>query len=312
MGVSGRPFVLAVTNPPFLPNVVWSAARVRRLGYAILVWDLYPEHVVRMGVSSDDSVGVRGWRAWNGRVYRDAGAVISLGPRMAAAVEAQGGSMRRPCEVIPNWADPALRPLPKVDNPFAHEHGFVDRTVVMYSGNLGGSHALEPMLQAAAVCSARDDVVFVVVGDGLGLEAVRRRANELGVPPRVLRFLPRQEWSALPLSLSCADVAVVAQSPGTEHLSVPSKTYSALAVGSAIAAITGADSDLAELVLRHRCGFVARSAESFTTELLARLDEPESLRRERAAAVAASREYGVDVIHERWVEVLSRAMGRSE
>lgn len=295
--------ILAVTNPPGNPQIGWLAKHLLSIPYGLLLWDLYPDHVVRLGLAKPSASWVRAWEGWNGRVFREAAFVVTLGRQMKALIERRYGAQ---VDVIPNWADTEmLRPRAAESNRFAIRHSLVGKKVVMYSGNLGASHDLGPMLEAARAMSGRSDVQFVIVGDGLGVARVR---NEVGAAANVL-LMPRQPWEELPYSLAAADVSVVAQAEGSEELSVPSKTYGSLAVGSAIAAITSASSDLGALVNDHHVGFVARERDAFKLRLEQLLDDPEGLdaTKVRARALAESR-FTEEAVAEAWLEVLARAL----
>jgi hypothetical protein len=53
-----------------------------------------------------------------------------------------------------------------------------------------------------------------------------------------------------------ADVGLITMIPGAEAAVMPSKAYSAMVAGQAILAVCPLDSDLADLVLSHDCGWV--------------------------------------------------------
>ncbi len=249
-----RPRLLFLTtNPPFLPHLGRWVGRLRRIPYILLFFDLYPDHPVQLGWLSSTGWAAGAWRRANGKAMRQAGAVVAIGEGMAAQLQKQATGAN--VAVVPLWTDTDfLKPLPKEENPFAREHGQVGRITVMYSGNIGKTHGVETLVKAAALLSDLEPVSFLVVGDGLGLPEARREAAELGV--RNLSFLPFQPWETLPFSLAAGDIAVVLQSPGTESLSVPSKTYNFLAAGSAVVACTAPDSDLARLVGERGVGLV--------------------------------------------------------
>src|SRR5919204_584585 len=58
------------------------------------------------------------------------------------------GTSRRKVAVIPNWVDTAaLTPQPR-DNRWARRKGFVDRFVVMHSGNVGYAQDLDSLVRA--------------------------------------------------------------------------------------------------------------------------------------------------------------------
>lgn len=251
--VPGRPFVLAVTNPPMLPHLTWALAQARGLDYALLIWDIYPHHLVKLGLVQESSRVVRAWHALNRRALGTAKVVITLGDGMAETLRAELGEWTGAPDVtvVPNWADTEVfRP-----REAARQVGSSNPLTVMYSGNLGATHGLDALVAAAA--RLRDDprFRFVIIGSGLG-----RQVLETDVAKHRLHNLELRDavpWSEFPKTLASADIAVVSQFPGTEHLSVPSKTYTALAVGAAILALTREDSDLARLVRNADVGAVA-------------------------------------------------------
>lgn len=257
LSIPGAPFVLTVTNPPMLPHLGLLLTKFRGWRSGILVWDLYPEHVIEQGWLKATNPLVRTWSLANRRAYRAASVVITLGEGMALAVRKQARQDLQVWE-IPNWADTELLcPLDKKDNTFAQNHCSAGAITVLYSGNLGASHSLHALLLAAQKLSHVPDLEFLIVGEGLRATEILEESERLGLTN--LKLLPYQPWKILPLSLAVGDIAVVSQEPGTEHLSVPSKTYSALAVGSAILALTSSNSDLGKLVRKHDVGSVCNS-----------------------------------------------------
>lgn len=306
----GRPFVFVTTNPPFLLHLAWAAARLRGLRYGLLVWDLYPDHVVQVGMAGRGSLMVRLWRALNRRAFGGAEVVITLGDSMAQAVRAQLAGVPARVEVVPSWADvSALRPVPKAENAFAREHGQVEKLTVMYSGNLGASHGVEVLADLAAALRDEPRVHLLVVGSGLGRAAIEARAKALGLDN--LTLLDFQPEEVFPLSQAAADVALVLQAPGTEHLSVPSKTYSCLAAGSALLALTSPGSDLARLVEESGAGAVVPVTEPARAAEVIRgwLASPGRLAaaREAARRVAVER-FSAEAARARFAAVLGPAM----
>jgi glycosyltransferase involved in cell wall biosynthesis len=313
----GRPFLLVVTNPPMLPHLAWLLSRLRHRRYALLIWDIYPDHLVAMGWMGPRHPLVKLWRRLNRWALRSAELVITLGDRMAETLEAQLGADRSKArlEVIPNWANiDTLQPVPKAENTFAVEHGQVGVVTVLYSGNMGASHDLMPVIEAADRLRADPRVRFLNIGDGLGRPALEREVNRRKLEN--VQIVDYQPWSMLPLSLASGDIAVVTQRQGTEHLSMPSKTYSALAVGSAILALTEPDSDLARLVREHRVGRVCRRDDpaAIAGALRELLDHPERLQRMQVRARRlAEREFSEDAVYHRLLEVLRPlVVGRRE
>jgi glycosyltransferase involved in cell wall biosynthesis len=299
------------TNPPFLPHLAWFASRLRGQRYAVLVWDLYPDHMVKMGWLRERSFIARAWVALNRRAFRDAAVVVTIGERMRRSILKQFGSdaSRGQVLVIPNFADTsAIRPFPKEDNPFAQKLKQVGKTTVMYSGNLGATHGTAVIAGAAEVLRYDSRVSFVVAGEGLGRGELEREVARRGL--RNVTVLGSQPWSLLPQSLSTADIALVSQARGSEDLSVPSKTYSCLAAGSAILALTDPMSDLGRLVQENEVGLVRpiNDAEKVAEAIRQLVNEPARLARFRVnARRLAEREFSVEVAAERFTQALAPA-----
>lgn len=304
---SGKPFVLAVTNPPLMPYVAGALQKARGNRYGLLIWDIYPEHVIQLGLVERRSPIVRGWHALNRQVLARAEFVVTLGESMASTLRDELDTRTARIEVIPNWADTdEVKPIPKNQNAFAARHEQLGKLTVLYSGNMGASHGLDALLNAATLLRDDPTIGFVLIGDGLGRASVERTVEERQL--RNVKILDRVSWETLPQSQAMGDVAIVSQARGTEHLSVPSKTYTALAVGSSILALTRDDSDLARLVKEHAVGHVhePEDASGIADTLRKLATEPARLDAFRAAArKTAEGYYSARAIESRWKDLLA-------
>jgi colanic acid biosynthesis glycosyl transferase WcaI len=115
-------------------------------------------------------------------------------------------------------------------------HGLLNRLgvepgkrVLLYAGNIGEKQGLESVLDAATYLRDRDDLVFLIVGEGAGklrlleLVKLRRLSNVL--------FAPLQPCEVLPALLASADCHLVIQKRGAADAVLPSKLTNILAVG---------------------------------------------------------------------------------
>lgn len=246
--------LLVSTNPPWVLLAMPLLRRFLRIPYSLLIYDVYPEVAERMGFLRPGGRLAGLWRRMSRRAMLRADAVITIGSRMAETLR---GHLRAEDEVritvIPNWADTdRVRPRAKSGNPFAAEHGLADKLVVMYSGSFGATHDVESIVGAAEELAALPDVRFVLIGGGTRQGEVERLVAEKALPN--LTLLPFQPWERLPYSLAAADCAIVCLDEGCEGVSVPSKTYYALAAGAALLAVSPPDTELTDLVWEHGCG----------------------------------------------------------
>ena len=245
--------ILYTTEPPYLPLLGWLLHRLTRTPYLVLLYDLYPDVLVELGVLSRDHWLTRLWRQFNRWVFADAQELIVLSEPMAERVRAHNPVAAGKLKVIPSWADPQLiQPLAKADNWFAQKHKLADCFTVLYSGNQGRCHDLVTVLAAALLLRHDPDVLFLFIGKGPQHQRLLNLVHDWGLPN--CRFLPYQDLEDLPFSLAAADLALVTLSIEAEGLVAPSKLYGHLAAGTPIAAITPSNSYLRQLVETEACG----------------------------------------------------------
>jgi glycosyltransferase involved in cell wall biosynthesis len=157
----------------------------------------------------------------------------------------------------------------------------------MYSGNMGLTHDLESVVEAARLF-VNSKVVFVFIGEGgkkKKLEAIRTQYNLENV-----LFLPYQDATMFPFAMASADVGVVTLGTGAEGISVPSKTYVNMAAGLAILAISPANSELDRIIEHLKIGFcvLPGQPEVIAAHIKTLMSDPEKLAELKVRARSAS------------------------
>jgi len=248
---------MVLTTPPLISLPALFVCRLRRMKLVALVQDVYPDVAVALGALSERGLTTRLLDALNRLVLRNTDRIIVLGECMRERiVEKAGGGADDRIDVIHNWADgEKIAPLaPGEENSFRKEHGLGERFVVLFSGNFGRVNEFATVLDAARRLRAREDVIFLFVGDGARaaeIEDFIRRESVTNV-----RMLPYQPREALRYSLAAGDAHLVTLAEGLAGLSVPSKAYGILAAGRPVLFVGDPRSDVARLVEEHGCGEV--------------------------------------------------------
>jgi colanic acid biosynthesis glycosyl transferase WcaI len=250
--------VVAKTDPPLLSVVVAAAAGVR--GARLVNWlqDLFPEVAERLGgvpLPRPMHALLRGLRNWS---LRRARCNVVLGDRMRQELLANGIEPAR-VAVSANWCDgAAVQPLPVSASRLRGGLGATG-FVVAYSGNLGRAHDYMTMATAAELL-AGDDVTFVMIGGGAGMQALREWVGSRRLPN--VRFLGYQPRESLADSMAAADVHLVSLLPELEGLIVPSKLYGIMAAGRPVAFVGDPDGDVAGVLREFNCGFAVRPGDA--------------------------------------------------
>ncbi|MEH1910669.1 MAG: glycosyltransferase family 4 protein [Nostoc sp.] len=244
--------LLITTAPPFLPVIGYLAYLLFRLPYVCVLYDLYPDIAIALGVISKRHWLVRLWRGINKQVWLKAKGIIVLSPVMKEQVLAHCPEVADKISIIHSWANPeAIVPIAKRENWFAWKYNLVNKFSVLYSGNMGRCHDIDTMLEAAKQLQD-EPIQFVCIGGGAKREDLITEVNRLGL--NNFTFLPYQDQQVLPYSLTACDLSLVSVDATTEGLVVPSKFYSALASGRPIAVICSQTSYLRELMAEANCG----------------------------------------------------------
>ncbi|NEZ59943.1 glycosyltransferase family 4 protein [Adonisia turfae] len=252
--------LLLTTAPPFLPVVGYLISLLFNTPYVVILYDLYPDIAVELGVVDYNHPVAKLWRWVNQRVWRRAKALIVLSPSMKDRVVGHCPDIADRVEVIHSWADPDLiKPMEKKDNWFARKHGLVDTFTVLYSGNMGRCHDIATIFEAAKLLR-NEPIKFVCIGSGAKREKLIEDVKAEGLEENFL-FLPYQDKKDLPYSMTACDVSLVSVSEGMESLVAPSKLYPALAVGRPIAVICPEGAYLEKLVKEGDYGSTFRNGE---------------------------------------------------
>ena len=237
--------VVYVTNPP----LSYFSSLFLRNKFIIIEYDIYPDALKNIGIR-DDSLIFKLWTKINRKVFKKADCIITLSNGMANLLSKYVNKSK--IKVIPNWGSITMNPVPKVDNPFIKEHHLEGKFVVMYSGNIGYTHHVETIVALALLLRNEFDIHFMVIGGG-GKKADLVKLVEMQglVNCTFLDWLPAGN---IVYSLSAADLSVVTLTDDTAFVSVPSKTYNILSVGSPMLCVAPEKSEIGQLVKKERCG----------------------------------------------------------
>ena len=248
--------ILVVTNPPLLPFLALFIKWLKRCQLVLLVHDVYPEVLAATEICQSSSIVFRLGQAANRLLYNCSDRIITLGRDMSRlALQKLEKAKMGKIYCIPNWADTNLvYPLDRENNPILQSLRITGRFIILYAGNLGRTHGIEYLAEAAKHLKDDPKFHFIVMGSG-----AKKRWLEEYVQQEKLQsvtILPSCERSQLNTLLNAGDIALISFIPGMAGVSVPSRMYNQMAAGKAIIAISDDWSELAEVVHEDNIGWV--------------------------------------------------------
>lgn len=307
---AGKHDVVFATSTPLTVGIPgWIASLRHGTPFVFEVRDLWPEAAIQMGAIGRRSVIGRVAKALERFLYRHAAHVVALSPGMVAGVIAEGVDPDR-VHMVPNSSDLDLFEPGDKDPELVERYGLEGKFVVGYAGAIGPSNAVEDNVPEAARLlqeRGRDDIVFVIAGEGKSLPALTDRTQDLenvklvGSMPKA--EVPRFTRTADTLMVLFADKPILATNS-------PNKFFDGLATGRPM--IVNSAGWTKELVEDHLCGayFPAEDGEALA-DVIERLADSEDgclQMRENARRLAES-EFARDILAGKVLDVLADAAG---
>jgi len=241
--------VVALTDPPLIGIGVGCVGWLKHARVMHWIQDIYPE--VAITLSGHRWLGLA--KPFRNLAWRAADRCVTLGDDMAATVVANGVPPGR-VSVIPNWAPVGLGPATDADIlALRTAWGISDKFVLLYSGNLGRVHDLDPLLDLAEQLRPVPRIVLVFVGGGPQHASLVAAARDRGLAN--VRFFPAQPRANLSAALGAGDVHVVTLRPGCAASVFPSKLYGIAAVGRPVLFVGPDQSEIARTIREQGFGF---------------------------------------------------------
>lgn len=305
---AGRHDVVFATSTPLTVGIPgWVAATVRNIPMVFEVRDLWPEAAIQMGAIRRNGIIGHVAKGLERFLYRHSSDVIGLSPGMVAGVIAEGVDCER-VHMVPNSSDLDLFSPGDKDPELVERYGVDGRFVVGYAGAIGPSNDVQGNVPAAARLlheRGRDDIVFVLVGDGKSLPELRSLTEDLpnvvlaGSMPKA--EIPRFTRTADALMVLFADKPILATNS-------PNKFFDGLATGRPM--IVNSDGWTRDLVEENEAGIYFPACDGAAlADAVERLADDAELRArmgENARALAES-EFARDILAEKVRVVLENA-----
>lgn len=249
-----------VSNPPFLGFFTLLVNFIKKTRYIVLVYDIHPDVLIKFGVLSQNSLIVKLWNLMNRLVWNRSIAVYTIGDIMAENLTKKFNAKSTKLGhvgVIYPWANTdIIKPIEKNNNPLNSEFNQENKITILYSGNMGISHDIDSILQAAKILESEKDIAFLLIGEGeKWRDAVDFQKDNCLNNLQVLPFQPEDN---LPYTMALADIAIVALDEGAEGLMIPSKMFYYMAAGAAVIGICQNRNDISEIIKSSRCGVTVR------------------------------------------------------
>ena len=276
LGVRGVDVVWG-TSPPLTQALsAWALGRLKGVPWVFEVRDLWPDFAVEMGVLRSPLL-IRLAKGLERFLYRRADRVVVNSPGFIEPVQREGAEAGRTV-LVPNGVDSLAFELEGDGAALRAMHGLQGKFIALYAGAHGPANDLGVVVRAAQ--ALRDDprIVFLLVGDGMEKEALRKLAADLRL--NNLRFLPPIPKAGIPELFGAADcgLAVLKAIP-LFATTYPNKVFDYMAAAKPV--VLAIDGPIRQVVERAGAGIAVPpgDAQAMAQAVTRLADDPE-LRRQ--------------------------------
>lgn len=227
-----RPDVVVATSPQFFVGIAGLVvACLKGRPFVLEVRDLWPESIVALG-QLRNAHAIRLLEGIETLLYRSAAGIVVLTRTFADHIRARGVAGDR-IELIYNGIDPALFSPAPPDQALLAANGLSGRFLVAYVGTLGLAHGLGTLIDTAELLRDRQDMMFLLIGDGADRDRLDQEITRRGLSNvRLLGLRPRAEIPAWLASTDCL-LVLLRDLPIFETV-IPSKFFEFLAQERAV------------------------------------------------------------------------------
>ena len=288
MAIAIAPFlprvdVVISTSPQFFNGLAgYFVSRLKRCPWVLEIRDLWPESIVAVGALTNKKA-IKVLESIERFVYRKADHVVPVTLPFARHIEQVSGRTSG-ITVIPNGVNFALFSYRNADLAYAEELGVQGKFVASYVGTHGMAHGLDTLLDAAELLEDREDICFVMAGDGAERERLRARITARGLANvKMLGQLPKAD---MPKLWSCSDVSLVLLKRQDLFTTViPSKIFESMAMKKPI--VLGVEGEAARIITESGSGICIEpeNATQLADALQTLADDAGALRRSGGSGI---------------------------
>lgn len=262
--------VLSISSTPPINGLMFRGLK-KKLGCKVVynLQDIFPDSMVHAGLTKRGSLIWKLGRKIEDLTYRNSDVIVVISEDFRKNILAKGVPEEK-IVMIRNWVDQnAVVPVERKDNPLFDTYNLDrDRFYVCYSGNVGMSQNMDMLLDVAKSLRDREDIGFVIVGEGAYKKQVEQRVAEENISNVTL--MPFQPYEQIGQVFSLGDCGLIISKAGTGENSVPSKTWSIMSAARPVLACFDKGSELDQILTENDCGVCvpADDAEAFRNAIL--------------------------------------------
>jgi colanic acid biosynthesis glycosyl transferase WcaI len=253
-----NPQASVVYSPPLPLALVNSWLRRSGVRCLLNIQDLFPQNAIDLGILRSKSQ-IKFFKALERFAYRTTDIVTVHSEGNRQLLLQQQPKFVDKIKLLHNWVDVEHHGGGHITVNFREKWTLTQKHIAVFAGVMGPSQYLDLILNIAEQMQDREDLLFLMVGDGKEKERLQHIVAQKGLlNVRFEGFISRDIYPDL---LNVCSIGLVCLSPQNNTPVVPGKILGHMAAGLPVAAFLHTTSDAHAMIAEAACGVSANSAD---------------------------------------------------
>ncbi len=226
---------------------IWYSKR-RKIPNYLYVQDLWPENVeIVTGIHSP--LVMKPIEAMVNHIYKHCDVILATSPSFVREIQKRVKHNKKKVKYLPQYAEEFYKPIKRKPVPEIPDD---DSFKIIFTGNIGKAQGLDILPKAAAFLKEKENVKFVIVGDGRDKDNFLSQISDNNVQDMFI-MIDRQPPERIPELLAACDAAFISfMADPLFEKTIPAKLQSYMACGMPI--IASANGETRRIIDEAKCG----------------------------------------------------------
>jgi len=249
-----KPFdVVLVYSPPLTLASVGVVLK-RRTGarFVLNVQDIFPQNAIDLGALTNPLL-IRWFERMEQKAYTAAD-IVTVHSQGNRDFLLRKGRVEDPSklQILHNWIDVAAIENADRSRNFRTEYNLQEKFILLFAGVIGPSQGLDMVVNVAERVTDLQDLLFLIVGDGMEKKRLQERVTSAGLSNIVFKpFVSKDAYASL---VGSVDGGIVSLTAKNKTPVVPGKILGYMAAAKPVLAFLNRESDGHSLIATAKCG----------------------------------------------------------
>jgi len=223
--------------------------------FILNIQDIFPQNAVDLGILKNKLL-IRFFEAMEKNIYKNADLITFHSEGGRRFLIEKKGVPERKIITLSNWID--LMPYQNLNRniSFRKKWDLQGKSIFLFAGIMGPAQGLEFLIKIAKEVSNIEDIIFLLVGDGMEKEKIEKMIRHYDLSNVMIKpFVSKDDY---PYLAKEADVGLVCLSSKNKTAFVPGKVLGYMAASKPIVAFLNQESDGFEVIQEAKCGYAVK------------------------------------------------------